>query len=179
MQQPRHVHREVPDGQVQTPVEHALFQFGGGADVHVEVHIVPTGDEALGGARDRRVGVGDGGVDDPQVELAADVLLEHVGVHAEIFHRREQALGGFVDRHALLGQAKTAASALAELDPEPGFQMGHLFADGRLAGVQRRLRGREAAAADNGGKHPEQLQVDIMQLNHWDLPRVDASVMPI
>ncbi|MNP34301.1 hypothetical protein D3C76_1275810 [compost metagenome] len=98
------------------------------------------------------------------------MLLEHVGVHAEVFHRRQQALGGFMNRHALFGQAEAAAPALAELDPETGFQMGHLFADGRLSGIQRRLRGREAAAADNRGKHPEQFQVDIVQLDHLGPP---------
>ncbi|MNT55224.1 hypothetical protein D3C72_1924440 [compost metagenome] len=131
---------------------------------------MPAGDEALCGARNRRVGVGNRGVDDPQVELAADVLLEHVGVHAEVFHRRQQALGGFMNRHALFGQAKAAAPALAEFDPEAGFQVGHLFADGRLPGIQRRLRGRETAAADNRGKHPEQFQVDIVQLDHLGPP---------
>ena len=88
--------REVPDGQVQATVEHPLFKFCRGTDVHVQVHVMPTGDEALGGAWNRRVRIGNRGVDDPQVELAADVLLEHVGVHAEIFYRRQQALGGFV-----------------------------------------------------------------------------------
>ncbi|MNQ59473.1 hypothetical protein D3C85_737210 [compost metagenome] len=78
--------REVPDGQVQATVEHPFFEFRRGADVHVQVHVMPAGDEALCGARNRRVGVGNRGVDDPQVELAADVLLEHVGVHAEVFH---------------------------------------------------------------------------------------------
>jgi len=91
---------------------------------------MPSGYEALGGARQWRIGIGNGGVDDPQIEFAADVLLEHVSVHAEVFHRREQALSGFVDRHALLGQAKAAAPALTEFDPQPGFQMSHLFADG-------------------------------------------------
>ncbi|MCY1184479.1 hypothetical protein D9M73_251760 [compost metagenome] len=84
-----------------------------------------------------------------------------------------------MDRHPLLGQAEAAAPALAELDPQSGFQMGHLFADRRLPGIQRRLGGRETAAADNRGKHPEQLQIDIVQLNHVDLRPVDASVMPI
>ncbi|MNT99271.1 hypothetical protein D3C72_2420840 [compost metagenome] len=48
--------------------------------------------------------------------------------------------------------------------------MGHLFADGRLPGIQRRLRRGKPAAADNRGKHPEQLQIDIVQLNHLEPP---------
>jgi hypothetical protein len=71
-----------------------------------------------------------------------------------------------VHRHALLGQPKAAAPALAELDPQPGFQMGHLFADGRLTGVERRLGGGKPPAFDDGSEHPEQFQIDIMQLYH-------------
>ena len=143
------------------------------------------GDEALGGARDGRVGVGNGGVDDAQVELAADVQLEHVGVDAEVLHRREQTQGRLVDRHALLGQVKAAAPALAEFDPESGFQMGHLFADGRLAGIERCLRCRKATAPDDGGENPEKLQIDIVELDHGGLLAVrhivlaDMSVRPL
>ena len=75
-----------------------------------------------------------------------------------------------MDCHSLLGQTKATAAALAQFDPESGFQMGHLFADGRLPGVQRRLRGGEPATADNCGKHSEQFQIDIVQLNHWGAP---------
>ncbi|MND93377.1 hypothetical protein D3C80_855630 [compost metagenome] len=75
-----------------------------------------------------------------------------------------------MDRHPLLGQAKAAAPALAELDPEAGFQVRHLLADRRLASVQRGLRGGKATAPDNRGENPEQFQVDIVELDHHGLP---------
>jgi hypothetical protein len=48
--------------------------------------------------------------------------------------------------------------------------VSHLFADGRLAGVQRRLCSGKPAAPDNRGKHPEQFQIDIVQLDHLGPP---------
>ncbi|GLO44365.1 hypothetical protein PPUN109347_09270 [Pseudomonas putida] len=75
-----------------------------------------------------------------------------------------------MDGHALLGEAKAAAPALAELDPQAGLQVRHLFADGRLAGVERGLRRRKTTAPDDGGEYPEQLQVDIVELDHRSLP---------
>ncbi len=168
--QPRYVQGKVADGQVQSTVQHALFQFRRGADVDMQVGVMPARDKTLGGARQRRTGVGQGGVDDAEVELATDVLLEHVGVHAEALHGAEQAQGGLMDGHALLGKAKTAAPALAELDPEAGFQVSHLFADGRLTRVQCGLRCGKATAPDDGGEYSEELQIDIVELDHRGLP---------
>ncbi|MNV84813.1 hypothetical protein D3C71_1787120 [compost metagenome] len=70
----------------------------------------------------------------------------------------------------MLGQAKATAPALAELDPQAGFQMRHLFAYGRLAGIERGLCRRKAAAPDDRGEYPEQFKVDIVQLDHRSLP---------
>ncbi|MCY1209465.1 hypothetical protein D9M72_211170 [compost metagenome] len=129
-----------------------------------------TGDEALGGTGQGGGAIGEGAVDDAEVELAADALLEHVGVHAEGLHRRQQALGRLVDGHTLLGQAEATAAALAELDPEAGLQVAHLFADGGLTGIQGRLGSGKAPAFDDRGEDPKQLQVDIVQLDHVGLP---------
>ncbi|MCY1525601.1 hypothetical protein D9M68_605850 [compost metagenome] len=164
-----HAEGEMADGQVQAAVQHPLLQLGGRADVDVEVHVVPPRDEALGGGRQGRVRVGDGGVDDAEVEGAADVLLEHVGIHAEGFHRRQQALGRLVDGHALLGEAEAAAPALAELDPEARLQLGHLFADGGLADIEGGLCRGEAATANYGLENPQQFQVDVIELDHRNL----------
>ncbi|MCY1181754.1 hypothetical protein D9M73_222770 [compost metagenome] len=92
------------------------------------------------------------------------MLFQHIGVLAEAVHGLQQVLGGFKDRHPLFGQAKAAAPALAQLDPKPGLELAHLFADGRLAKVQGRLRCGKAAALDDGGEHPEQFQIDVVQL---------------
>ena len=131
---------EMPDGQVQAAVQNPLFQFGRGADIHIEVYVVAPGHKALRGSRQGRAGVADGGVDNAQVKHAGDVLFEHPGIQAKGVHGLQQAQGRFVNGHPLFGQAKAAAAALAQLYPEPGFEVGHVFADGRLADVQGRLR---------------------------------------
>ncbi|GHS80445.1 hypothetical protein PPUJ20066_49700 [Pseudomonas putida] len=90
-----------------------------------------------------------------------------------------------MDGHALFGQAKATAPALAQLDPKAGFQVRHLFADGRLAGVEGGLRRRKATAPDDGGEYPEELQIDVVELDHWGLLAVrhialaDMSVRPL
>ncbi|MCY1370895.1 hypothetical protein D9M69_580120 [compost metagenome] len=48
--------------------------------------------------------------------------------------------------------------------------MGHLLADGGLARVERGLGGGKPPAFDDGGEDPEELQVDIMQLDHGGPP---------
>ncbi|MNN80236.1 hypothetical protein D3C81_1969510 [compost metagenome] len=72
-----------------------------------------TLDKALGGLLERARRVGDGGVDHTQVEGAADLALEHIGIHAKVLDGAEQALGRLIDGLALLGQAKAAAPAFA------------------------------------------------------------------
>jgi hypothetical protein len=48
--------------------------------------------------------------------------------------------------------------------------MAHLFADGGLADIQRCLSRGKSAAFDDAGKHPEQFQINIVQLNHSKSP---------
>ncbi|MNP22717.1 hypothetical protein D3C76_1154010 [compost metagenome] len=107
------------------------------------------------------------------------MLLEHVGVHAEGFHRRQQALGRLMDGHALLGEPETAAPALAELDPEARLQLAHLFADGGLADIEGGLGGGEAAAANDGLENPQQFQVDVVELDHRYLRLSIDRIFPI
>ncbi|MNS95993.1 hypothetical protein D3C72_1302740 [compost metagenome] len=174
--QPRHAEGEMPYRQVQPAVQHPLLQLRRGTDVDMQVDLVAALDETLGGLFQRAGRVGDGGVDHPQVEGAADLALEHIGIHAEILHRAQQPLGGFVDRLPLLGQAEAAAAALAELDAEARLQVAHLLADGGLGDVEGCLGGREATAFDDGVEDPQQLQVHVVQLDHpaprgWRLHR--------
>ncbi|MNQ96381.1 hypothetical protein D3C85_1119840 [compost metagenome] len=58
--EPGDLDRKVPDGQVQAPVQHPFLQLRGAAHVHVQMHVMTTGNEALGGPRQGRGGVGDG-----------------------------------------------------------------------------------------------------------------------
>ncbi|MNR51562.1 hypothetical protein D3C85_1712500 [compost metagenome] len=72
----------MADSQMQATIEHSLFELRRGTDVHLQVHLVAALNKALGGLLERARGVGNRGIDDAQVQGAADLALEHIGVHA-------------------------------------------------------------------------------------------------
>ncbi len=119
---------------------------------------------------ERCLSIADRVVDEADREAAAHQPPQRAGAQIETIDGAEQLLRLGEDRLAILCQAEPGAAALAEFHPEPGFQRRDLVADRRGADVQRRLRARKPARLDDGGKDPEQPQVDGIETWRYGVP---------
>ena len=144
------------------------------ADLDRHVRRQPT--QRADGRGDVRLRVGDGLVEQHQLQAAAQALVQVMDLAAQVRDRAQHAQRGLVDAAALGREREAAASTPAQAHAEPRFQVLDMAADRRAADVQLEFRGREAAAVHHGAEHAQQPQVDVRDLSgEWFFHKVSLS----
>ena len=82
-------------------------------------------------------------------------------LRAESFQALQRSAGQVDEAPALGRQAKAAAPALAQAEPQACLQRGQLAAERGLPHAKNGLRSRYTARVDDGQKHAQQPQVEI------------------
>jgi len=129
--QPAHARRKRTDGQIKAVILHAKLQFVGAHHRQMQMHrrvLLAIGANGLGKGQGL---VADRGVDNPQVQSAAQLTLECCGVLFKTFQLTQQAQSFLVKQLALAGKAEPASPAMAQHKAQNGFELAHIGADGR------------------------------------------------
>ena len=150
--------------EVETPVDDAALDHADGA--HVQVQRGLRGLLAELGHRLGHVGFGVGGgfFEQRHVQVAAQPAVDVVQVAAEGVGGCQQPQCRVVHLLAFGGERKAAPAAPAQHQPQPGFQVFDVPADGGHGDVELQLGRGHAAAFHHALEHPQQPQIGIAQL---------------
>ena len=120
--------------------------------------------------------VGHGFIEDRQRQVALQGAVHVIDLIAEVFNAADQALGGFIDLAAFLGQGKAGAAAVTQGHAQPQLQILQVTADGGAANIQLQLGGGQATTAGNRHKNAQQADIGVRQVSqqgfHGCLPIV-------
>ncbi|KEH14142.1 hypothetical protein GY15_08255 [Delftia sp. 670] len=153
--------QEIAHGDLQLIAQQHFLQLARPAHQHRQAHGLVALAKALYGPPHQRV-VFRGCIADQADGQAADQLPVHVArLRAESFQALQRSAGQVDEAPALGRQAKAAAPALAQAEPQACLQRGQLAAERGLPHAKNGLRSRYTARVDDGQKHAQQPQVEI------------------
>ena len=148
----------------QALIEHGLLQLRRRQHLQGDVNVGGARLEAADGGGQATGRVGQGIVDDADLQFADQAAAQRAGAGAELLEGAEELQAGLVDGAALVGEAEADPAALAEAHAQPRLEVGEQRADARRAEIELGLGGREAAGLDDGQEHAQQLDVGVGEL---------------
>ena len=135
-------------------------------DPHRHAGIIVALVEAPDGVVDGRFRIGDGGIEQAEIERTGQLPAQARHLAGEIADDGEDALGRLIDDRPLVGELKADPAALAKLGAEALLELGHMIADRRGADIHLRLGGSVAAILHHRGEDLEQAKVLLSKIEH-------------
>ncbi len=160
------------DRDVAAVLDERLFEVVRSGEFEIDEDAGPALHEAIDGSLKPELWVGDDTVDDADPKAPGEFAAAPADAFAEGVDVGEELAHALVGDLAELGQAKTAAAAIAErAAAEFALEGGKMGAEGRLGEVQGDLRGAETAGLGEGCEDPQEPQIDVVQASHGRFPQ--------
>ena len=113
---------------------------------------------------DAHVGHGDQLVGQPDIQLAAQMLMQTVDLGSKAFQRAQQLQCRLINLFTLIGHRKSRSSTLANTQAQTLLQIAHLLTDCRTTDAERTFRGREATSLDYAFKQAQESDIKVADL---------------
>src|SRR5262249_30311569 len=134
------------DGDLELSGQHAALELARGQHLQGQLDGIVAAVKALDRRGDRQIGMGDDAVGHADGERPAQLLAPRCDMGMKAVESGKELAGRTVDGLAILGQSKSAATALAEPQAKARLEVMHMGADRRLRYIEERLCSSETTA---------------------------------